>query len=233
MLDPKPIYKDSTRQKALYIGGNRGKQLRENNLDNTQKSYSIDFLEAEISRGSCGEHTYSSIGAFTYGGIYDARPIDPENLRRPVLAGQKWFAGGGIDLEYGYKVSIKKAEIRAIGLKANLYYEDGSYAEFRQEVDDASAIGQLYNFNRVDQLITNANSSGVGYNLLATHEFILLLKNGTFNFTLSNGFGAGVLTSSFGLGFSKMNVHFGINVHANFDGTFMNASLRFRLPKKS
>lgn len=232
VLDPKPIYKENGKEKATYIGGNYSKMIREYNLGPSPKANSIDLLEAQISRGTCGENSFSSFGGFTYAGLYDAIPLDPNDITSPVRAGKKWFVGGGIDYEFGHKVSLKDAEIRTIGLKTNLYYENGSYATFRRNAENASVIDPDVFFDNEDGIrIEDANPLGIGFNLLATHEFIFLLENGTLSIALVYGFGAGAITSSLGLGFSRGPVHFGLNTHANVDGSFVNASIRYQLPK--
>jgi len=115
------------------------------------------------------EENYNySYGAFGYLGSYKVAEVD--NFK-----GNKSYYGGGISGELNYNVPLKTCDIRFIGIKGTLFYENGDFTRFRREASDQNLISGVF-------------LSKFSYNISLLQGIDFKLHKGKLGIDVSNGF---------------------------------------------
>jgi len=135
----KPLYHD-TATVSSYIGGKFNTSLDSayNNSGETNSFGQIYWFRTHIQK-----YYNFSYGAFGYLGNYKVTAVNE-------LAGNKSYFGGGVSGEFCVNIPIDVIDIRVIGLKGTMYYEDGNYRRFKMLARDqklAITSTDLYGYN--------------------------------------------------------------------------------------
>ena len=135
----KPLYHD-TATVSSYIGGkfNTALDSAYNNSGETNSFGQIYWFRTHIQK-----YYNFSYGAFGYLGNYKVTAVKE-------LTGNKSYFGGGVSGEFCVNIPVDAIDIRIIGLKGTMYYEDGNYRRFKMLARDqklAITSTDLYGYN--------------------------------------------------------------------------------------
>ena len=88
--------------------------------------------------------------------------------------GNKSYYGGGLSNEFCLNIPLSNVDLRLIGIKGSIYYENGEFTRFRKMASEQN-------------LIYGVSSSKFAYNISLTSGLEFNLKNGSFGFDGSTG----------------------------------------------
>lgn len=159
----KPLYADSTKLTS-YIGGKFTRSANSAYYHSEETNY---FGQAYWAQTHTKEYYNYSYGAFGYIGSYKVTEVVNYNGNKP-------YFGGGLSGEINFNVPLKTIDIRFIGVKGTLFYEDGEFTRFRR-------IASQQN------LIRGVTSSQFAYNISLNHGLDLKVNRGRLGFDLSEG----------------------------------------------
>jgi len=166
-IDPitfnKPLYADSTKV-TTYLGGKFTQTLDSAYWQSGERNY---FGQLYWAQTHIEENYNYSYGAFGYLGSY--KVTDVANFK-----GNKSYYGGGMSGEINYNVPFKTCDIRFIGIKGTLFYEDGEFTRFRREASQQNLINGVF-------------KSKFAYNLSLLQGVDFKLNNGKLGVDISNG----------------------------------------------
>jgi len=167
-IDPitfnKPLYADSLKV-TNYIGGKFTQTVDSAYMQNGERNY---FGQVYWAQTHIEENYNYSYGAFGYLGSYKVTDVD--NYK-----GNKSYYGGGMSGEINYNVPLRTCDIRFIGIKGTLLYEDGDFTRFRREASQKNLISGVFN-------------SKFCYNLSLLQGIDFKLYKGKLGIDVSNGF---------------------------------------------
>ena len=166
-IDPisfnKPLYADSVKV-TTYIGGKFTETNDSAFLQKGEKNYYGQLYWAQTHTGEYYNYSY---GAFGYMGSYNVTKV-------PDFNGNKSYYGGGLSGELNFNLPLKTIDIRIIGVKGTLIYENGDFTRFR-----SLAYAQ--------NLITGVSHSQLEYNVSLVNGFDFKVNKGKFGIDLSEG----------------------------------------------
>ncbi len=152
----KPLYEEDAENNkaATYVSGQYFTNFGEGYYSDELSRFG-DFL---IHRVHSEKHHNISYGILGYMGKYHVNELTD-------FKGDKSFYGGGVTGGFNVRLPIRRVEWRIIGLQSTLLYEDGKYASFRKEAEDAEALvagddGEeqvLFNDLHPDNLVANVS----------------------------------------------------------------------------
>lgn len=187
----KPLYADSTKI-TTYIGG---KFTHSTDSAYYHKGETNYFGQVYWAQTHTEEYYNYSYGAFGYAGSYKVTEVVNYNGNKP-------YFGGGLSGEVNFNVPLKTIDIRFIGAKGTLIYENGDFTRFRR-------IASQQN------IISGISTSQFAYNVSLTHGCDFRVNKGKFGIDLSEGItyyigeSPDVLTSS-------MNLHYNYKQYTAF-----------------
>jgi len=148
----KPMFKDSSIS-SNYFGGKYSHSI-DSGYRRNETNY---FSEIYLFRSNTMKFFNFSYGIYGYGGSY--KVVNFEKFK-----GNKYYYGGGISSEANLHSIQSLFDLRYIGIKGSIIYEDGDYRVFRLE-------------SSKDKLTQNINGNTLNYNISTTSEIVLKLKN--------------------------------------------------------
>lgn len=154
----KPVYEDSA-MTANYIGGKYSHTLGSAYSNKNEYSY---FGKLYVYRSYTQRYFNFSYGVFGYMGSYKVDKVEE-------YRGFKSFYGGGVSSEINLNIPFSIGNIRPIGFRGTLLYEDGDFASFRRKASS-------------DSLANNLSASNFTYNMSFTDEVVFKIKENSFGF---------------------------------------------------
>ena len=166
-IDPiafnKPLYADSVKV-TTYIGGKCTHSVDSAYDQKGERNYFGQLYWAQTHIEKYYNYSY---GAFGYLGSYKVAAV--ENYK-----GDKSYYGGGLSSEINFNIPLSNVDIRLIGVKGTLFYENGDFTRFR-------CIAAQQN------LITGVTSSRFSYNISCLQGLDLKLNKSTIGADISYG----------------------------------------------
>ncbi|MDD4970967.1 MAG: hypothetical protein PHT07_16185 [Paludibacter sp.] len=159
----KSLYADSIKV-STYIGGKFTHSIDSAYYHRGETNYFGQFYWAQT---HIEKHFNYSYGAFGYIGSYKVLEVES-------YAGKKPYYGGGLSGEVNYNVPLKTIDLRFIGVKGTLLYENGEFTGFRRIASQ-------------QQLITGVTASRYSYNISMTQGFDFNVDKGRFGVDISSG----------------------------------------------
>lgn len=166
-IDPitfnKPIYADSEKV-TTYVGGKFTQSLDSAYFHNGEKN---SFGQIYLAQTFTEKYYNFSYGAFGYLGSYHVVEV-------PDYNGNKSYYGGGLSCEFNFNLPFKTLDVRLIGLKGTLIYEDGDFTRFRSLASEQN-------------LIVGVTHSRFEYNISLVNGFDFKVDKGKLGLDLSEG----------------------------------------------
>lgn len=159
----KPVYSDSALV-TTYIGG---KYTHTADSAYSHKNEVNHFGLLNWSQTHTLKNYNYSYGAFGYLGTYKVAAL--ENFK-----GNKTYYGGGLSGEFCLNIPLNTADLRLIGMKGSLYYENGDFTKFRK------IAAEQY-------LISGVTASQFAYNISFTSGYEFKYKKSSFGLDGSVG----------------------------------------------
>lgn len=159
----KPVYADSALV-TTYIGGKYTHTIDSAYSHKNEVNY---FGQLNWSQTHTLKYYNFSYGAFGYLGTYKVAEL--ENFK-----GNKTYYGGGISSEFCLNIPLKSVDLRIIGIKGSLYYENGDFTKFRRIASEQN-------------LISGVSASQFAYNISFTSGYEFKYKNSSFGLDGSTG----------------------------------------------
>lgn len=194
-IDPitfnKPLYADSAKV-TTYVGGKFTQTVDSAYWQSGERNY---FGQLYWAQTHIEENYNYSYGAFGYLGSYNVADVEK-------FKGKKSYYGGGISAEINYNLPLNTCDIRFIGIKGTLLYEDGDFTRFRREASQQN-------------LISGDFTSKFAYNLSLLQGIDFKIHKGKFGIDVSNGFTyfANDATEFFT---TSMNIHYTYSRYTGF-----------------
>jgi hypothetical protein len=158
----KPVYADST-SVTNYIGGKYT-----HTLDSAYHKNEVNYFgQLNWSQTHTLKYYNFSYGAFGYLGTYKVTEL--ENFK-----GNKTYYGGGLSSEFSLNIPLKTVDLRIIGIKGSLYYENGDFTKFRRIAAEQN-------------LISGVTASQFAYNISFTQGCEFKYKNSSLGLDGSAG----------------------------------------------
>jgi len=166
-IDPivfiKPVFTDSSCV-TTYIGG---KYTHTTDSAYNHKNEENYFGQLNWSQTHTTKNYIYSYGVFGYMGSYKVAEVENFN-------GNKSYYGGGLSNEFCLNIPLSNVDLRLIGIKGSIYYENGEFTRFRKMASEQN-------------LIYGVSSSKFAYNISLTSGLEFNLKKGSFGFDGSIG----------------------------------------------
>lgn len=159
----KPVYTDSSLV-TTYIGG---KYTHTTDSAYSHKNEVNYFGQLNWSQTHTLKHYNFSYGAFGYFGTYKVAEL--ENFK-----GNKTYYGGGLSSEFCLNIPLTNSDLRIIGIKGSLYYENGDFTKFRRIAAEQN-------------LVSGVSASQFAYNISLTSGYEFNYKNSSFGLDGSTG----------------------------------------------
>jgi len=159
----KPVFADSSRV-TTYIGG---KYTHTTDSAYNHKNEVNYFGQLNWSQTHTTKNYNYSFGVFGYLGSYKVAAVENYNGNKP-------YYGGGLSGEFCVNIPLDNVDLRLIGMKGSLYYENGDFTRFRKTASELN-------------LISGVSSSQFAYNISLTSGLEFNLKKGSFGFDGSSG----------------------------------------------
>jgi len=186
-IDPiafnKPLYSDSLKV-TTYIGGKYTHSVDSAYDQKGERNYFGQLYWAQTHIEKYYNYSY---GAFGYLGSYKVAAV--ENYK-----GDKSYYGGGLSSEINFNIPLSNVDIRLIGVKGTLFYENGDFTRFRSLVSEQN-------------LITGVTSSRFSYNISCLQGLDFKLNKSTIGADVSTGITSFVNDSPSFFTFS-LNIHY-------------------------
>lgn len=159
-IDPivftKPVYADSITANT-YMGGKINRSTYTDPMELLRNNY---FGQAHIFQTITGKYLNSSYGAFGYmGKIIVKDAIDN------IPTGYKNYFGGGISADIQLNIPVSNFNLKPIGFKGSLMYEDGEYNKWRRQ--QMGSVGNLMD----NTLLNISQTIGANYQFLNKNTF--------------------------------------------------------------
>jgi len=187
----KPLYSDSVKV-ATYIGGKYTQTVDSAYDQKGEKNYFGQLYWAQTHTEKCYNYSY---GAFVYLGSYKVTAVENYN-------GNKSYYGGGLSGDFNFNLPLKTVDIRFIGIKGTLFYEDGDFTRFRR-------IASQQN------LIYGVSSSKFSYNISMLQGINFKLKKSTIGIDISSGI-TYFLNDSPSFFTNSFNIHYTYNQYTAY-----------------
>jgi len=152
----KPIYSD-TNANNNYISAKMYYSVLNTAYNPNEK---MAFGEINVHRSHTRKNYNIAYAFVAYGGTYSVNEVEK-------YKGDKNFIGTALIGDLNYNIPLDIMDIRIMGLRTSIIYENGSYATFRKKASS-------------DGLIINAHPNNFALNLSLTQEFIIKLKKVNF-----------------------------------------------------
>ena len=186
-IDPiafnKPLYSDSLKV-TTYIGGKYTHSVDSAYDQKGERNYFGQLYWAQTHIEKYYNYSY---GAFGYLGSYKVAAV--ENYK-----GDKSYYGGGLSGETNFNIPLSNVDIRLIGVKGTLFYENGDFTRFRSLASEQN-------------LITGVTSSRFSYNISCLQGLDFKLNKSTIGADVSTGITSFVNDSPSFFTFS-LNIHY-------------------------
>ncbi len=184
-IDPivftKPIYNDSTTI-SNFVGGKLNRSTYLNTYDFLTDNY---FGQAYLFQTVTDKYLNSSYGAFCYLGKVG---VD-ENL----VTNYRSYYGGGVSADVQFNIPIMSLNLKPLGLKGTLLYEDGEYSRWRfnqMGLPGLFADKFMCNLSQtagMNYVFRNKNSLGLdisaGYSFMIPHMYMDMTFSVILNYT--------------------------------------------------
>lgn len=159
----KPLYSDSTKLTTI-IGGKYNFTPDSSYSHKGEKNYFGQLYWAQTHTAKYYNYSY---GVFGYMGSYKVAVMDNYN-------GNKSYYGGGLSCECNYNFPIDNCDVRPLGIKGTLLYENGDFSRFRQMAAQQN-------------LITGVSASQFAYNISFTQGVDFKMLKGRLGIYASEG----------------------------------------------
>jgi len=185
ILFTKPIYTDSSKT-STYIGG-KFSQSQDSAFNHSgEKNY---FGQLFWSQTQTNRNYNFSYGGYGYFGSYKVLEIKE-------FSGKKSYYGAGVSSEINLNIPLSIIDIRIVGVKGTLFYENGDFTNFRK-------------IAAKKELMTGISSSKLAYNISYIFGSDFKLKKGSAGFDASYGFTQPINEND-------IILTFGLNTHYNY-----------------
>jgi len=181
----KPVYGDSTKV-TTYIGGKYTMSADSAYYHSGETNHFGQFYWAQTHTEKFFNYSY---GAFGYVGSY--KVVEMHNY-----SGNKSYYGGGLSGEINFNIPLKVIDIRLIGVKGTVLYEDGEFTRFRKLTSQ-------------QQLINGVSASRIAYNISMTQGFDCNVNKGRFGLDVTNGI-------TYFINDTPKFLTFSFNIHYNY-----------------
>ena len=159
----KQVYADSAKV-TTYIGGKYTLSTDSAYYHKGETNYFGQFYWAQTHTEKYFNYSY---GAFGYIGSYKVVEVES-------YSGNKSYYGGGLSGEVNFNLPLKTIDIRLIGLKGTIFYENGAFTRFREQ-------------SSRQHLITGVSNSRFAYNISLTQGFDIKVEKGQVGLDATSG----------------------------------------------
>lgn len=187
----KPLYADSIKE-TTYIGGKFTHSADSAYYHNGETNY---FGQVYWAQTHTEEYYNYSYGVFGYAGSYKVTEVVNYNGKKP-------YFGGGLSGEINFNVPLNTIDIRFIGAKGTLLYEDGEFTRFRRITSQQN-------------LISGITSSQFSYNISLNHGLDFKVNQGRMGIDISEGI-TYFIAENPAFFTSSMNLHYNYKQYTAF-----------------